>query len=104
MRLTSLAPFVFATLVRAVDYRLLYEIPTGDTMEEFTTDFDNICITWPPAVAAGLTFGGYLVEPDDYSGHNADTEAKIYCVWENGPTRVPFTEDVATFLGATWLP
>jgi hypothetical protein len=28
---------------------------------------------WQPAIAAGLTFGGFLVEPGDFRGNNPDS-------------------------------
>ncbi|KAJ7931208.1 hypothetical protein B0H13DRAFT_1959440 [Mycena leptocephala] len=102
MRFTILAPFLLASLglVRARDDRLLYTIPAGDSMDTFTADFETACSTWPPAIAAGLTFLDFLVEPGDFSGKNADTEARIVCAWTNG-TITTFTEDVAASLGAT---
>ncbi|KAJ6502692.1 hypothetical protein C8R47DRAFT_1210760 [Mycena vitilis] len=69
-------------------------------MAEFTTDFENTCTTWPPAVAAGFTFENYLVEAGDYQGKNADTQAKIFCVWLDGTVQTPFTSEVAVSLGA----
>ncbi|KAJ6557563.1 hypothetical protein B0H19DRAFT_1376274 [Mycena capillaripes] len=105
MQLTLLAPLLFAALglVRAADDRLLYAIPAGDTIETFTSDFTAVCRSWQPAVAAGLTFVEALVEPGDFSGKNADTEAKIFCAWTDGTTTTLFTEDVAASLGATEL-
>jgi hypothetical protein len=92
MRFTILAPFLLASLglVRARDDRLLYTIPAGDSMDTFTAEyaqsyistamtkphvssFETACSTWPPAIAAGLTFLDFLVEPGDFSGKNADS-------------------------------
>ncbi|KAJ7909381.1 hypothetical protein B0H13DRAFT_2014416 [Mycena leptocephala] len=84
--------------VHAIDNRLLYTIPAGDDMVEFAVAFGNACASWQPAIAAGLTFGGFIVEPGDFRGNNPDTEAKIVCGWSNGMT---FTKDVAASLGAT---
>ncbi|KAJ6557571.1 hypothetical protein B0H19DRAFT_1148121 [Mycena capillaripes] len=104
MQLT-LVPFLFAALglVRAIDNRLLYAIPAGDSIDTFTSDFDAACASWAPAAAAGLTFAEALVEPGDFSGKNADTEAKIFCTWTDGTTSTTFTKDVAASLGATEL-
>ncbi|KAJ7512868.1 hypothetical protein B0H11DRAFT_1898133 [Mycena galericulata] len=103
MRFAALIPFLCAGLglVRAADDRLLYTIPAGDTIDTFTSDFDTTCSTWPPAIAAGLTFVESLVEPGDFSGKNADTEARIVCAWTDGTTITTFTTDVAASLGAT---
>ncbi|KAJ7785255.1 hypothetical protein DFH07DRAFT_948328 [Mycena maculata] len=103
MRLAAILPFFFAGLglVRAIDERLLYTIPAGDTIDTFTSDFESTCATWAPAIAAGLTSEASLVEPGDFSGANADTEARIYCTWTHGTTIVPFTTEVAASLGAT---
>ncbi|KAJ7484435.1 hypothetical protein FB451DRAFT_84850 [Mycena latifolia] len=103
MRFAVLLPFLCAGLglVHAVDDRLLYTIPAGDTIDTFTSDFDDACTTWAPAVYAGLTFVDFLVEPGDFSGKNADTEARIVCAWTDGTTITTFTTDVAASLGAT---
>ncbi|KAJ6616450.1 hypothetical protein B0H10DRAFT_2391792 [Mycena sp. CBHHK59/15] len=70
MKFTTFIPFICAGLglVRAVDDRLLYTIPAGDTMDEFTA---ATCGSWQPAIDEGLTFVESLVEPGDFSGHNA---------------------------------
>ncbi|KAJ7061503.1 hypothetical protein C8F01DRAFT_1137606 [Mycena amicta] len=104
MHFTALVSFlvVAAGFVRAADDRLLYKIPAGDTIDQFTSDFNTACSTWQPAIDQGLTFVEALVEPGDFSGKNADTEAKIVCAWENSNDVITtFTEDVATSLGAT---
>ncbi|KAJ7479741.1 hypothetical protein FB451DRAFT_1239727 [Mycena latifolia] len=108
MRFAALLPFICAGLgglVQARDDRLLYAIPAGDTMDVFTSDFDAACGSWAPAIDAGLTAFEALVEPGDFSGKNADTEAKIFCSWSNGPgiNITLFTTDVAASLGATLL-
>ncbi|KAJ7512870.1 hypothetical protein B0H11DRAFT_1947750 [Mycena galericulata] len=97
-----LLPFLISALgvVRAEDYRLLYEIPHGESMATFNTTFEFVCAIWPPAKFSGLKFQGALVEPGDYSGKNATTEAKIFCTWTNGTTVTPYTTEVAAFLGA----
>ncbi|KAJ7032152.1 hypothetical protein C8F04DRAFT_1396759 [Mycena alexandri] len=104
MQLTLVLPFLCAAfgLVRAFDDRLLFTIPAQETIDTFTADFEAACPTWPPAIAAGLTFLDTLVEPGDFSGKNANTEAKLVCAWSDS-TRVPvtFTTDVAISLGAT---
>ncbi|KAJ7150993.1 hypothetical protein C8R43DRAFT_1005855 [Mycena crocata] len=103
MRFAAIAPFLFAAigLVRARDDRLLYTIPVGDTIATFTSDFQAACNTWPAAVNAGLNFVSDLVQPGDFQGKNADTEAKIVCSWADGTTITTFTTDVAASLGAT---
>ncbi|KAF7351935.1 Glycoside hydrolase family 81 protein [Mycena venus] len=82
MRSTALASALFAAvgLVHAVDNRLLYIIPAGDTIDTFTADFTDACTNWQPALNQGLTFVEALVEPGDFSGKNSDTEARIVCV------------------------
>ncbi|KAF8172953.1 hypothetical protein K438DRAFT_1772384 [Mycena galopus ATCC 62051] len=105
MRFVAFASVLFAAvgIVHAVDDRLLYEIPAGDTMATFTADWTSTCSTWPPAVAQGLTFSEAFLEPGDYSGQHADTEALIFCAWTNGATFPTFTTEVAASLGATEL-
>ncbi|KAJ6502945.1 hypothetical protein C8R47DRAFT_219681 [Mycena vitilis] len=102
MRFSVLASFVFASvgLALAADDRLLFTISAGETMSDFTTDFETACSTWAPAVAAGLTFVDFLVEAGDFQGKNADTEARLVCAWTNGAIQT-FTTDLATSLGAT---
>ncbi|KAF8172946.1 hypothetical protein K438DRAFT_1850891 [Mycena galopus ATCC 62051] len=101
--------FAAAGLVRAEDYRLLYQIPAGDTIDTFTTDFTNTCSTWKSGVAAGLDFIEAYIQPGDYTGANADTEALIFCTWANanpvvvGTTVTTYTECAAGYLGATQL-
>ncbi|KAJ7723371.1 hypothetical protein B0H16DRAFT_1737221 [Mycena metata] len=100
---------ITGTLVQAMDSRLLYTIPKGESMKGFTDCFEQTCTkgTWKPPPPRGLTFRGFLVEPGDYSGKNADTEAKIVCSWYNasapGPSQpsITFTAQVAEYLGAT---
>ncbi|KAF7348535.1 Glycoside hydrolase family 81 protein [Mycena venus] len=88
-------------LVHATDDRLLFAIPAGDTIATFTTAFQTTCRNWSPAVEAGLKFEEALVEPGDFSGENATTEAKILCYFTDGTTFPEFTSDVAESLGAT---
>nr|GAT56858.1 predicted protein [Mycena chlorophos] len=103
----NLAALIVASAVgiaQAYDFRLLYALPSGDDMVEFTVDFGNACAHWAPALAANLTFEDFNVLPGDYHGNNTETEAKIYCVWNQGgnvhePTA--YTKDVAASLGAT---
>ncbi|KAK7059690.1 glycoside hydrolase family 81 protein [Favolaschia claudopus] len=105
MRFTTLAvSVIFAAVgVIARDDRLLYNIPAGDSMDQFTADFQSLCSTWHPAIHGdSLTFVQALVQPGDYQGNNADTEAKIVCSWQDPDGNiVTFTEDVAASLGAT---
>ncbi|KAF7351960.1 Glycoside hydrolase family 81 protein [Mycena venus] len=103
MRFAVFASALFAAvgLVQAVDHRLLYIIPAGDTIDKFTADFTNACTNWQPALEQGLTFVEALVEPGDFSGKNADTEAKIICGFTDGTNFPVFTTDVAASLGAT---
>ncbi|KAJ7171467.1 hypothetical protein C8R46DRAFT_1217028 [Mycena filopes] len=104
MQLTLLVPVLCAAfgVVHAADDRLLFTIPAGDTIEQFSADFQSTCAAWPPAVAAGLTFLDSLVEPGDFQGKNADTEAKIVCAWTDSTGAITtFTTEVATSLGAT---
>ncbi|KAJ7723374.1 hypothetical protein B0H16DRAFT_1895815 [Mycena metata] len=94
--------FAAVGLVSAADDRLLFTIPSGESIDAFTADFQTACSTWGPAVAAGLTFVSDLVEPGDFSGKNADTEARLVCAWEDSTGKITtFTTDVATSLGAT---
>ncbi|KAJ7885178.1 hypothetical protein B0H14DRAFT_1367669 [Mycena olivaceomarginata] len=88
-------------LVQAVDDRLLFTIPAGDSIDTFTADFTDACTNWAPAVDAGLTFVEALVEPGDFSGKHADT--RLVCSFTDGTTFPTFTTDVATSLGATPL-
>ncbi|KAJ7225130.1 hypothetical protein B0H12DRAFT_1149520 [Mycena haematopus] len=99
------ASVVFAAigLVRATDDRLLYEIPAGDTIAEFTVDWTTTCSTWPPAIAEGLTFSEAYINAGDYQGKNKDTEALIFCAWTDGTTYPTFTTEVAASLGATQI-
>ncbi|KAJ7935903.1 hypothetical protein B0H13DRAFT_1854015 [Mycena leptocephala] len=103
MRFTALIPLVLSAvgLVHAIDRRLLYAIPAGDTMDSFTSDFDEACATWPPAIDAGLTFAEAFLQPGDFGGNHSDTEAKIFCLWTDGTTFTEFTTAVADSLGAT---
>ncbi|KAF7348530.1 Glycoside hydrolase family 81 protein [Mycena venus] len=103
MRFTIFASALFAAvgLVHAADDRLLFTIPAGDSMDKFTADFTDACTNWQPALDQGLTFVEALVEPGDFSGKNADTEAKIVCSFTDGTTIETFTNDVAASLGAT---
>ncbi|KAJ6572048.1 hypothetical protein B0H19DRAFT_1372950 [Mycena capillaripes] len=103
MRFATILPFICAGLglVRATDDRLLYAIPAGDTIDTFTVAFQTTCKNWPPAVDAGLKFEEGLVEPGDFSGKNAATEAKILCYFTDGTTFPEFTTEVASSLGAT---
>ncbi|KAJ6532714.1 hypothetical protein DFH09DRAFT_1182032 [Mycena vulgaris] len=105
MRFATILPFICASigLVHAVDDRLLFAIPSGETMDDFTTAFQTACQTWAPAAEAGLTFEEALVEPGDFRGANPTTEAKLVCSWTNGTTFPTFTTDVAESLGATLL-
>ncbi|KAK7046887.1 glycoside hydrolase family 81 protein [Favolaschia claudopus] len=106
MRFATLAAsviFAAVGVVRAADDRLLYTIPAGDSMDQFTADFQALCSTWHPAIHGNsLTFLQALVEPGDFQGNNADTEAKIVCSWIDPDGKVStFTKDVAASLGAT---
>ncbi|KAJ7033154.1 hypothetical protein C8F04DRAFT_1105302 [Mycena alexandri] len=103
MQFTIFASFLFAAvgLVAAADDRLLFTIPYGDSIDTFTSDFQTACSTWQPAIDAGLTLVNDLVEAGDFSGKNADTEARLVCAWSDGTTITTFTTDVATSLGAT---
>ncbi|KAK7059689.1 glycoside hydrolase family 81 protein [Favolaschia claudopus] len=106
MRFTALASsvlFAVVGLVSAVDNRLLYQFPAGDTLETFSADFEAACSTWQPAIDQGLTYARTLIEPGDWQGKNADTQAKIICSWTDGTNFPPFTVDVAASLGATPL-
>ncbi|KAJ7067499.1 hypothetical protein C8F01DRAFT_1079586 [Mycena amicta] len=92
---------------QAFDFRELYTLPSGLDMVSFTVEFGNACATWAPALSAGLTFEGFNVEPGDFRGLNPDTEAKIDCVFTVGGDvhqPQPFTDGVATSLGATLTP
>ncbi|KAJ7154744.1 hypothetical protein C8R46DRAFT_1227562 [Mycena filopes] len=94
--------------VQAIDNRLLYTIPKGETMTQFTKCFEKTCTNgaWKPPPPKGLTFRGFIVEPGDYSGKNADKEAKIVCSWYNASSTanpnpsITFTTEVADYLDA----
>ncbi|KAJ6481974.1 hypothetical protein C8R45DRAFT_1132662 [Mycena sanguinolenta] len=107
-------------LVRAVDDRLLYQIPAGDTMATFTAEYAHIfnarhvhqspsiqleehLLHLAAAIAQGLTSPEAFINPGDFQGKNADTEALIFCAWTNGTTFPTFTTEVAASLGATEL-
>ncbi|KAJ6616459.1 hypothetical protein B0H10DRAFT_1949107 [Mycena sp. CBHHK59/15] len=107
MRLGTLLTLLGSSigLVHAIDNRLLFTIPAGETMDTFEVDFDNTCSTWGPAADEGLTFISTLFEPGDFSGKNKDTEARLVCSWYNASDPVykdiTFTVAVAEYLGAT---
>ncbi|KAJ7245928.1 hypothetical protein B0H12DRAFT_1127195 [Mycena haematopus] len=115
MQLTLLLPTFYAVfgLVQAVpqpraDDRLLVKIPSVDGMDAFTDAWTDVCTLWPPFNTDGLPKPGHtlvssLVEPGDFSGNYATTEAKVVCSWDVGTTLTPITADVANFVGATLL-
>ncbi|KAJ7334021.1 hypothetical protein DFH08DRAFT_879937 [Mycena albidolilacea] len=119
MKLTILLPVLSAMstfgLVHAlpnvharVDDRLLFQIPSFDGMSAFTDAWTDVCTLWPPFNTNGLPKAGFslvslLVEPGDFSGNNADTEAKVVCTWTEGAGLIPITTDVANAIGATLL-
>ncbi|KAJ7669310.1 hypothetical protein DFH06DRAFT_1180562 [Mycena polygramma] len=93
--------------VRAPDNRLLYTVPKHETINTFRTRFEQACQsgTWRPPPPKDLQFRGYIFEPGDYSGKNANTEARIVCSWYSpsapNASSTLFTTEVAEFLGAT---
>ncbi|KAH8923777.1 hypothetical protein BT69DRAFT_1349896 [Atractiella rhizophila] len=102
-------PFILALIpgFYAPDWRLLYNKPAALTMDEFQAAWEAGC---PPAVIAdGLTPLGTTFEAGDFSGNNADTEARIACVGYQGPIddppqfakEVAITTELADSLGAT---
>ncbi|KAF7365897.1 Glycoside hydrolase family 81 protein [Mycena venus] len=114
MQFTLLLPLFVAALGQlghgapAVDDRLLVQIPSVDGMSAFTDAWADVCTLWPPFNTNGLPNPGMslvssLVEPGDFSGNNADTEAKVVCTWTDGTKLIPITPDVANFIGATLL-
>ncbi|KAJ6600603.1 hypothetical protein DFH09DRAFT_1070390 [Mycena vulgaris] len=113
MQFMILLPILCAALglVQAsptVDDRLLVQIPSVDGIDAFTDAWTDVCTLWPPFNAEGLPKPGLslvssLVKRGDFSGNNADTEARVVCTWANGTTPVVITPDVANFIGATRL-
>ncbi|KAJ7878426.1 hypothetical protein B0H13DRAFT_2346559 [Mycena leptocephala] len=112
MQLTILLPIVAALgLVQAlptVDDRLLVQIPSVDGMSAFTDAWADVCTLWPPFNGIsfpnpGMSLVSSSVEPGDFSGQNAETEAKVVCSWKNGTTLIVITPDVVDFIGATLL-
>ncbi|KAJ7436032.1 hypothetical protein FB451DRAFT_1308069 [Mycena latifolia] len=114
MQFTLLLPLFVAALGQlghsapAVDDRLLVQIPSVDGMNAFTDAWTDVCTLWPPfntnAVPnPGMSLVSSLVEPGDFSGNNADTEAKVVCTWTDGTKLIAITPDVADFVGATLL-
>ncbi|KAF7312920.1 Glycoside hydrolase family 81 protein [Mycena kentingensis (nom. inval.)] len=105
--LSALAVALAAALgAHAVDNRLLYNLPADVDPQTFTVSFGNACASWAPAIEAGLTFQSFQVQPGDFQGNNADTQAKIFCTWNHDgdtsfPSQVSFTADVAESVGAT---
>ncbi|ESK93862.1 hypothetical protein Moror_13045 [Moniliophthora roreri MCA 2997] len=92
-------------VAQAVDNRLLFEVPAGETVEEFSPKFQDSCSTWGPAIDQGLTLQTIYVNPGDFRGQNADTQVKLICSYHNDETgaTITFTKDVAEDLGATLL-
>ncbi|KAG7098365.1 hypothetical protein E1B28_000323 [Marasmius oreades] len=89
-------------LVSAVDNRLLFQVPAGETTTSFQPKFEAQCQTWPDA--ANLTFQTLYYQPGDFSGQNANTEVKLICSYhDEAGTTITFTKEVATSLGATPL-
>ncbi|KAJ7249106.1 hypothetical protein B0H12DRAFT_1234783 [Mycena haematopus] len=131
MQLTLILPIFCAAfgLVQAlpqpqVDARPLVQIPSVDGMDAFTVRatgnarttykilttlrWADVCTLWPPFNTGGLPDAGHtlvssLVEPGDFSGNNAATEARVVCAWDVGTTLTDITADVANFVGATVL-
>ncbi|KAK7043257.1 hypothetical protein VNI00_008611 [Paramarasmius palmivorus] len=104
-----LVPLVYLAgifgIVQAVDNRLLFQVPDGETVAAFGEQFTNSCETWSPAIDEGLTLQTIYVQPGDFRGENADTQVRLICSYhddDSGET-VTFTEDVAESLGATQL-
>ncbi|KAK7059692.1 glycoside hydrolase family 81 protein [Favolaschia claudopus] len=111
MRFATLTTSVFLAVVGVCalphrDDRLLYIIPVGKSMDQFTTDFTETCRTWYPAIHGdSYTFLNAIVQPGDWQGKNADTEAKIACAWIDPSGNIfTYTEDVAAALGAVPAP
>ncbi|KAJ7042946.1 hypothetical protein C8F04DRAFT_1251757 [Mycena alexandri] len=80
-------------LVSAADDRLLFAIPSGDSIDTFTSKHQ-------PAIDADLTLVDIVVEAGDFSGNNADTEARLVCAWTDGTTVTTLT-NVATSMTFT---
>ncbi|KAJ7453788.1 hypothetical protein FB451DRAFT_1408667 [Mycena latifolia] len=100
----AVLPFLLAGLglVHAADDRLLYKIPNVGALDTFASDFATTCATWEPAIhGESIIFTEALVQAGDFSGNNADSEARVVCAWTNGITIKTFTADVAASLGAT---
>ncbi|KAF7366005.1 hypothetical protein MVEN_00476400 [Mycena venus] len=100
MRFTAALSLLLASagLVRAIDNFLLYNLPTGVTIDQFTDAFDDTCTIWPAAIAQDLTFFVAQVEPPLNGDPNA---VRITCTWLDGTNFVQFADVVAQSLGAT---
>ncbi|KAJ6588196.1 hypothetical protein B0H19DRAFT_200332 [Mycena capillaripes] len=114
MQFTILLPILCAALGQLVqaapttDDRLLVQIPSVDGINAFTDAWIDVCTLFPDfntdgRPKPGLSLVSSLVEPGDFSGNNADTEAKVVCTWANGTTLLPITTEVVNFIGATIL-
>ncbi|KAF7315943.1 Glycoside hydrolase family 81 protein [Mycena indigotica] len=91
-----------AGFASAADNRLLYNIPSSETPVSFAVAFGNACATYAPAIAAGLTFEAFQVQPGNFQGQNTQTQAKIFCsFWDAAHVITTFTDEVATSVGAT---
>ncbi|KAK1219943.1 hypothetical protein PQX77_017308 [Marasmius sp. AFHP31] len=88
------------TLALAVDNRLLFQVPAGDTTETFQPKFVETCQNWPEA--SGLTLQTVTYQVGDWQGKNNETQVKLICSYhDNVPTTITFTKQVAESLGAT---
>jgi len=95
------ALFLFAIFraISAIDNRLLYNNPSGVSTTEFQAEWYEACPAYQPA---GYTYEGDLFEAGDFSGKNADSEARVYCTYTSADgTLTTFTTEVAEQLGAT---
>ncbi|KAJ7930453.1 hypothetical protein B0H13DRAFT_1858863 [Mycena leptocephala] len=78
---------------RAIDNFLLYNLPPGVTVDQFTDAFNNTCTIWPAAIADDLTFFAAQVA--------LPVNNNFPMTWLNGTDFVQFADIVAQTLGAT---
>ncbi|AFR92716.1 hypothetical protein C343_00600 [Cryptococcus neoformans C23] len=89
-------------LVSAVDYRLLVNKPSCQTMDQFRYNFETLC----PVFAISNTSkyeGGLYFYSGDYQGQNAETQARVFCTYVNTTDNsvYPVTSELVTSLGGS---
>ncbi|KAJ8076204.1 hypothetical protein PM082_000622 [Marasmius tenuissimus] len=87
-------------LALAVDNRLLFQVPAGDTTATFEPKFVETCQNWPEA--SSLTLQTVYYQPGNWQGKNTETQVRLICSYHDDvPTTITFTKQVAESLGAT---